>query len=221
MAIAYIRPDKHFGTAYDQLKLVTSYAIVNGMKIEDKLIDHSPKRGRKVEEFEATKFFRKHQGATLLVANVMVFGNGVEEIALAFNCLFKNDITVHFVEKSVVMSKHSSAVFVLGLLDEARQMLEKSSQKRVGRPRGSKSSSKFDVYLEEIMDYIQEEKSVSEIARILGVSRSSLKDYIESRELKKLALEPFTFEKTSEEEVIKKAQCPDEAYNIHNKGASA
>ena len=225
MAIAYIRPDKHFGTAYDQLKLITSYAMVSGLKIVEKFIDHSQKRGRIPEEFEATKYFRAHKRATLLVADVWVFGSSVEEIAQAFNCLFKNDITVHFVAKSVVMSKRSSAVFVLGLLDDARQMLQKSSQKGVGRPRGSKSSSKFDVYLEEIMNYLQEGKSVSEIARILGVSRSSLKDYIESRELKKLAAEPLVFEKRSEEELIKGAQCPDEAYEmmktINKKGVSA
>ena len=222
MAIAYIRPDKHFGTAYDQLKLITSYAIVNEMTVEEKFIDHTPKRGRSLEEFEATKFFRAHKGATLLVADVWVFGNSVAEIAQAFNCLFKNDITVHFVAKSIVMSKRSSAVFVLGLLDDARQMLQNRSQKSVGRPRGSRSSSKFDVYLEEIMGYIQEGKSVSEMARILGVSRSSLKDYIESRELKQLAADPFIIEKRSEEDVINQAQCPDEAYKSMNKeGASA
>ena len=226
MAIAYIRPDKHFGSAYDQLKLITSYALVNEMEVTQKMIDHSPKRGRSLDEFEAAKFFRAHKGGTLLVADTWVFGNSVEEIAQTFNCLFKNEITVHFVAKSVVMSKQSSAVFVLGLLDDARQRLQKSSQKRVGRPRGSKSSSKFDVYLEKIMVYIQEGKSVSEIARLLDVSRSSLKDYIESRELKKLALDPLVFEKKSEEDVIKQAQCPDEAYISmktikNNEGASA
>ena len=224
MAIAYIRPDKHFGSAYDQLKLITSYAIVHEMRIEEKLIDHALKRGRDIEEFEATKFFRSHRGSTLVVADVWVLGNGVEEIAQAFGCLFKNDITVHFAAKSVVMSKGSSASFVLGLLDDARQMLQSRSHKKVGRPRGSKSSSKFDVYLEEIMGYIQEGKSVSEIARTLGVSRSSLKDYIESRELKKLALAPFVVEQQSEEEVIQKVQCPDEAYMAMkqlNEGASA
>jgi len=225
MAIAYIRPDKHFGSAYDQLKLITSYALVNEMKVTEKFIDHTTKRGRSLEEFEATKFFRAHKGSTLLVADVWVFGSGVEEITQAFNCLFKNEITVHFVAKSVVMSKRSSAVFVLGLLDDARQMLQKSAHKRVGRPRGSKSSSKFDVHLERIMSFIQEGKSVSEIARLLGVSRSSLKDYIESRELKKLAFDPLIFEKKSEKDVIDQAQCPDEAYTtmktINNEGASA
>ncbi|SFV52225.1 hypothetical protein MNB_SM-7-1229 [hydrothermal vent metagenome] len=224
MAIAYIRPDKNFGTAYDQLKFITSYALLNKMQITRKFIDHTPKNNRSLEEFEATKFFRSHQGETLLVADIWVFGGDVEEITQAFNCLFKNDITIHFVTKSVVMSKRSSAVFVLGLLDEARRMLQKSSQKRVGRPKGSRSSSKFDIYLERIISYIQEEKSVSEIARLLGVSRSSLKDYIESRELKKLAQEPLIFEKRSEEDVINMAQCPDEAYEMSqqsNKGASA
>ncbi len=212
MAIAYIRPDKNFEGAYEQLKSIMSYALANGIEISEKFIDHTPKKDQEPEDFEATKFFRSHAGSTLLVADVWTFGNSVEEIAQAFSCLFKNDITVHFVEKSIVASKQSSAMFVLGLLDNARQLFKKTKQKRVGRPKGSKSSSKFDVYLEEIMRFIQEGKSVSEMARTLGVSRSSLKDYIESRELKQLAGDAFNAKRvvTSEEDVINRIQCPDE-----------
>jgi hypothetical protein len=42
------------------------------------------------------------------------------------------------------------------------------------------------MYLEQIIDLLKNRKSVSEIARVIGVSRSSLKDYIESRELKEV-----------------------------------
>ena len=65
-------------------------------------------------------------------------------------------------------------------------MLQDDAKKGIGRPRGSKSSSKFDIYLEKIIQLLKDKKSVSEIARILDVSRSSLKDYIESRELKEV-----------------------------------
>jgi DNA-binding CsgD family transcriptional regulator len=101
---------------------------------------------------------------------------------------------------------------VLGLLDSFRQSLQNIEHKVVGRPKGSRSSSKFDKYLKEIMQYIKEGKNVSEMARILQVSRSSLKDYIESRELKTLVKESF-YKKESvaaEEDVIKTIKCPDE-----------
>ena len=88
--------------------------------------------------------------------------------------------------------------------------MQNKKQRVVGRPKGSKSSSKFDVYIEDIMNYLQEKKSVSEIARILNVSRSSLKDYIESRELRELVNESFLLQTTNsgEKDVINKIECP-------------
>jgi len=220
MAIAYIRPDKYFGTAYDQLKLIKSYSLANSLEIDDKFVDHETKRDKELEEFAATKFFRSHNEATLLVVSVWVFGTSVEEIAQTFSCLFKSGITIHFIQEGIVVSKESSAMLVLGLLDSARQLFQSRRQNGVGRPKGSKSRSKFDVYLEEIMTYIQEGKSVSEIARLLGVSRSSLKDYIESRELKQLANETFLQKngQKSEEDVIKTIQCPDEIAQSKSNG---
>ena len=130
-----------------------------------------------------TRYFKEHQGATLLLSDVWVLSTNMEDLVQMFSCLMKNEYAVHFIKKSVIMTKQSDAMLVLGLLDGIRQTLQSSEQKSVGRPKGSKSSSKFDIYLEEIMNYIQEGRSVSEMARLLGVSRSSLKDYIESREL--------------------------------------
>ncbi len=218
MVIAYIRPDKNFDTAYEQLKLIKSYSIANGIEIDDKFIDHDVQAKRIEERSEVTRYFREHKGATLLLSDVWVLSTNMEDLVQMFSCLLKNEYEVHFIQKSVIMTRQSDAMVVLGLLDGIRQVLQSSAQKAVGRPKGSKSSSKFDVYLEEIMNFIQEGKSVSEMARILGVSRSSLKDYIESRELKQLALDSF-FQKESgaaEEDVIKTIKCPDE----HNEGES-
>jgi DNA-binding transcriptional regulator YiaG len=78
-------------------------------------------------------------------------------------------------------------MLVLGLIDKLRQKMQNELKRVIGRPKGSKSNSKFDKYADEIISFIREKKSVSEMARILNVSRSSLKDYIESRELKQVA----------------------------------
>ena len=88
--------------------------------------------------------------------------------------------------------------------------MQNESKKVIGRPKGSRSSSKFDKYINELLTYIKEGKSVSEMARILGVSRSSLKDYIESRELKQVAfgsLLPKTPE-DAEAQLIDNIVCP-------------
>jgi hypothetical protein len=49
------------------------------------------------------------------------------------------------------------------------------------------------------------------MARILGVSRSSLKDYIESRELKEVAFGSLLPKapKDAQENIISKINCPD------------
>lgn len=212
MAIAYIRPDKNFGSAFDQLKLIKSYAYANDIEITQKLVEQTARSKKEQGRIKATEFFRLHPKEDLVIADIWVFGENIEEITQSFNCLFKNDLKVHIIQKSVIVTKNSSAMFVLSLLDNVRQAFAQNKEKKVGRPKGSRSASKFDIYLEEIMGYIQEGKSVSEMARLLGVSRSSLKDYIESRELKKIAKENFLLKKETnkEQEMIKTVQCPDE-----------
>ena len=212
MVIAYIRPDKNFDTAYEQLKLIKSYSLANNISIDEKFIDHDVQAKRLKDRIEVTSFFQEHKGATLLISDVWVLSTDMEDLVQMFSCLLKNEYEIHFIKKSVLINQESSGIFVLGLLDGIRQLLQQSSNKVVGRPKGSKSSSKFDIYLEEIMNFIQEGRSVSEMARVLGVSRSSLKDYIESRELKELAMDSFLLKESiiAEKDVIDTIKCPQE-----------
>jgi predicted DNA-binding protein YlxM (UPF0122 family) len=48
------------------------------------------------------------------------------------------------------------------------------------------SKSKFDAYRPQIIELLENRTSISEIAKILQVSRTSLKDYVNSRGLKEL-----------------------------------
>ena len=210
MIVAYIRPDKYFNAAHDQLQLINSYAISKDITIDDEFIDQISQNKRLCERRHVTSYFQQNQGSTLLVYDVWVLSTNIEDLVQMFSCLFKNNFSIHFVKQSVIVSSQSSVMLVLGLIDQLRQHMQNESKKVIGRPKGSRSNSKFDQYINEIIEYIQEKKSVSEMSRLLGVSRSSLKDYIESRELKHVALGSLLLKspENAEEDVINTIECP-------------
>jgi len=210
MIVAYIRPDKYFDAAHDQLQLINSYATSKDIVIDDEFIDQTSQNKRLRERSHVTNYFQKNQGATLLVYDIWVLSSNIEDLIQMFNCLFKNRFSIHFIKQSVIVSNQSSVVLVLGLIDQLRQTMQNESKKVIGRPKGSRSNSKFDKYMNEIILYIKERKSVSEMARVLGVSRSSLKDYIESRELKQVAFGSLLVKSPEDAEkyVINTIMCP-------------
>ncbi len=210
MIIAYIRPDKHFDAAFDQLQLINSYAISKNITIDDEFVDQISQNRRLCERTHVTEYFQNRPKSILLVYDVWVLSTDMEDLIQMFSCLFKNNYSIHFIKQSVIVSEQSSVMLVLGLMDQLRKQMQDESKKVIGRPKGSKSSSKFDIYISDIISYIKEKKSVSEMARILGVSRSSLKDYIESRELKQVAFGSLLPQESAdaEEKVINTITCP-------------
>jgi len=210
MIIAYIRPDKHFDAAFDQIQLINSYATSKDITIDDEFVDQISQNKRLSERTHVTNYFQSKPSSTLLIYDVWVLSTDMEDVIQMFSCLFKNDFSIHFIKQSVIISKQSSVMLVLGIIDQLRQRMQNESKKVIGRPKGSRSNSKFDIYINDIIIYIKEKKSVSEMSRLLNVSRSSLKDYIESRELKQVAFgsllpqEPLD----AEEQVINTITCP-------------
>ena len=210
MIVAYIRPDKYFDAAHDQLQLINSYATSENIVIDDEFIDQTSQNKRLIERSHVPNYFQKNQGSTLLVYDVWVLSTNIEDLIQMFNCLFKNRFSIHFIKQSVIVSNQSSVMLVLGLIDQLRQTMQNESKKVIGRPKGSRSNSKFDKYMNEILKFIKEKKSVSEMSRLLNVSRSSLKDYIESRELNQVAFGSLLVKspEDAERQVISTISCP-------------
>ncbi|WP_457745085.1 recombinase family protein [Sulfurimonas sp.] len=210
MVITYIRPDKNFLAVHEQLQYINAYAIANDITVDEEFLDHTSQHKRLDERSEVTKYFQSHTDSILLVYDVWVLSTNMEDLIQMVSCLMKNNYKVHFIKHSVIMSQQSSAMLILGLMDQLRQKLQENSTRVIGRPKGSKSSSKFDIYISDLLQYIKEGKSVSEMARLLSVSRSSLKDYIESRELKQVAFGSYQAEVSgnAEEKVINTIVCP-------------
>lgn len=212
MAISYIRPDKHFDGVYEQLKIINAYAKSKGLMIDNEMIDHTSQSKRISERSEVTDYFHDNENATLIVYDSWVLSSNIEDLVQIISCLFKHNFTLHLVKPSVVLDKNSDVMVVLGLIDQLRQILQDESKKAIGRPKGSRSNSKFDKYLEDIIGFLRVGKSVSEMARNLDVSRSSLKDYIESRELREVALGSIHTESSevSEAHLVEIIKCPTE-----------
>ncbi len=210
MVLAYIRSDKNFAAAHEQLQFINSYALSNNIFIDDEFIDYTSKNKRLSERKNVTDYFQNNKGDTLLVFDVWVLSSDMEDIIQMFSCLLKHKFNVHFIKPSVIISQQSSSMLVLGLMDQLRQTLQSESKKLIGRPLGSKSNSKFDKHFNKLITFIKESKSVSEMARELHVSRSSLKDYIESRELKQIAFGSLLSKthENAEKQVIDKIICP-------------
>jgi len=210
MVIAYIRPDKLFDAAGEQLQLINSYAISKNIIIDDEFIDQTSQNKRLSERTNVTEYFQKQQNNTLIIYDVWVLSTNMEDLIQMFSCLLKNGFKIHFIKQSVIISSQSNVMLVLGLIDQLRQILQNELKRVIGRPKGSKSNSKFDQYINDILLFLKEKKSVSEMSRLLGVSRSSLKDYIESRELKQVAFGSLLPQapENAEQQVINTITCP-------------
>ncbi|MBD3799020.1 recombinase family protein [Sulfuricurvum sp.] len=210
MTVSYIRPDKDFDGVYEQLKLINSYVDQKGIVINEEMVDQTSQNKRLSDRQEVVRFFRSLDGDALVVYDTWTLSSNIEDVVQMFSCLLKNNNTIHFVKPGVIIDRKSDTMVVLGLIDQLRQIIQNDAKKGIGRPRGSKSSSKFDIHLEQIIELLKKRKSVSEIARVLGVSRSSLKDYIESRELKEVVSGVIGISQDSDAEatVIGTIRCP-------------
>jgi len=186
MVVSYIRPDKDFDGIYEQLKLINTYVGQKNFAVNEELIDQLSQNKRITDRHEVVNFFRTLNEDTLIVYDTWTLSSDIEDLVQMLSCLLKNGNTIHLVKQGVVIDRKSDTMVVLGLIDQLRQQIQDDAKKGIGRPKGSKSTSKFDIHLDEILLLLKNGKSVSEIARVLEVSRSSLKDYIESRELKEV-----------------------------------
>ncbi len=171
-----------------QRAIIMTYAKQNNLTLENEMIEFE-QAGRPLKERKSFQDFLHtlKEGDRLIISTLDILGETMEEGIVVINCMLTHGIILHIVQPNLIVNKETGLAQILPLimrLDERQQT--QARDHRVGRPKGRKSASKFDIYLPQIMAGLKEDKSVSAIARDLGVSRSSLKDYIESRHLKEI-----------------------------------
>lgn len=186
MVYAYMRQIPGFPHLSEQQSDILSFALREGLDIDKEVVEYATKNldldAR--DEFEA--FLQTMQeGYTVIVSSFYILSDKVEELIKVINCMLSHSVNLWIVDTDLLMNKETNMVDIFPLLNSLRKE-EKEKSNQIGRPKGSKSSSKFDVHQRNILSLLSKGMSVSAIARELDVSRSSLKDYIESRGIKEL-----------------------------------
>ncbi len=187
MIVAYLRgKNRNFSISFQQEYLI-SYALKKGIAIDFTEIDDDP--FSVVLEDRSTLLQLLHslkEGDQILIYDLWVLSKKVGELTKVFDCILKNGISVILSRQDIVIDANTPLQTLVYLLSEQREQNLHAQKRVMGRPKGSFSKSKFDKYKTEIMEMLERNISVSEIAKRLGVSRSSLKDYINSRSLKEI-----------------------------------
>lgn len=187
MVIAFLRGKiRDYSISYQQ-ESILEYAQENSIAIEMTELDNAlPSSSLEDREVFLNLLKSLKKDDTLLVYDISSFSKKVGELAKVFDCILKHDINVHVCNQNLVINNSTSAGFLMSLLSKQREININKESTSIGRPKGSFSKSKFDKYKTEIVKMLEENLSVSEIAKRLEVSRSSLKDFINSRSLKEI-----------------------------------
>lgn len=186
MVYAYMRQVPGSPHLTTQQSDILSFALQNELKIDKEVVEYATKNLLLDEREEFESFLRTMEGGnTVIISSLSILSDRVEELVKVINCMLSHNVNLWIVDSRILMNKDANMVDIFPLLNALR-IEEKEKTKQLGRPKGSKSSSKFDVHQQEIISLLSEGMNVSAIARELKVSRSSLKDYIESRGIKDL-----------------------------------
>ena len=186
MVYAYMRQIPDFPNLTTQQSDILSFSLKKGLTIDKEVVEYATKNLLLDEREEFEDFLQTMQdGYTVIISSLYILSDRVEELVKVINCMLSHNVNLWIVDKNMVMNKDTNMVDIFPLLNALR-IEEKEKTNHIGRPKGSKSSSKFDIYQREIISHLSDGMSVSAIARELDVSRSSLKDYIESRGIKEL-----------------------------------
>ncbi len=171
-----------------QQKQILKYAHHHDLNIDVTEIENSDRVLELEDRKEFKGFLRSlDEGDHLFVYNLSTFSDSVEELVKVFECLLKRSISVHIAEEHILIESETKPLILLEILCKQREISKQSEKEKAqGRPKGRMSKSKFDIHRPYIIEHLENRVCVSEIAKKLDVSRTSLKDYINSRGLKEL-----------------------------------
>jgi len=187
MIYGYMRQIPNLENLVKQKQKILTFGHQNGLVIDKEVVEYATKNLMidKRKDFERFLKSLAEGEHTVIVSSLDILSTKVDELVKIIGCVLSHEVDLWIVESNVLINKQSALIEVIPLL-EAQRVKPDETITQIGRPKGSKSESKFDKYHSKILALLSAKKNVSAIARELEVSRSSLKDYIHSRGLKEL-----------------------------------
>ena len=138
-------------------------------------------------------------GDLLVVSELSRIGRSTAEVLNIINQMLNSGITIHIIKQNMILKKNGDMqskimVTMMSLFAELERDLisqrtkraleaKKASGVRLGRPKGSIGQSKLDCKEEQIREFLTKQVSISSIAKICGVSRNTVYNFIATRKL--------------------------------------
>ncbi len=198
MNVIYLRTGSARYPLLEQENTIRGFAQALGMEVERTITESAPPQKDLEERTEFLKDIRSmKEGDAFFTASLSYLSQRAGELVKLLDCFFKRNVTLYLCDQSMILNRKTPSFLVMHLLASLRETSMQQGEGRMGRPTGSRSVSQFDAMRDEIVRFLEMGKSVSEISRNLNISRTSLTDYIRSRELKarekknKLAMDKF------------------------------
>lgn len=158
---------------------------------------------RKFEDRDLSRLISNmKKGDILIVSELSRIGRSILEIMSIFKILAEKGIQTHIIKGGFVIGgddnkiQSSVLVFAFGLAAEIERelisqrtkealALRKAKGIKLGRKKGAKVASKLDGKEEAIIALLEKKIPVASIAKIFGVARTTMINFINSRELNK------------------------------------
>ena len=197
--VAYLRVSKDSQDVKNQRLAILEFARKEKMEVDD-FVEITVSSRKSTKERKVDQLLEElDTGDTLIVSELSRMGRSVGEIITTVDTLVKKKIRFLAVKEGIRLNGSQDMqtkvmVTMFSLFAEIERDLismrtkeglaaAKASGKKLGRPRGVLGKSKLDGREDEITRLLALEVSKASIAKITGVDRSTLYNFIRSREL--------------------------------------
>lgn len=197
--IGYLRVSTDKQDLKNQKYEIMEYSQKNDLNISEfieiEISSRQSKKNRRIDEL----FEKLNSGDTLITSELSRIGRSTGEVIGIINDLIAKKIRLIAIKQNMIINGSQDMqtkilVTLFSLLAElerdtlSARVVQSLRAKRaqgiiLGRPKGSLGKSKLDGKQEQVQELMKHKVSKSAIARMLGVSRTTLLDYIRSRKL--------------------------------------
>lgn len=179
-----IRVNKKNKNAVIEELTLREYAASENIDVDAVFYDKSMQKDVLNKREEFLEFLKKLEyGDKIIISSIDMLGWRVGELVQIISTIFDKGGTILCAAENEKFYPQMPSHILLSKLSKTRSQNIEKGVSKLGRPKGSRSKSKYDAHLPAIMEFLKKSRNISALARELGVSRTSLKDYIASRRL--------------------------------------
>jgi putative DNA-invertase from lambdoid prophage Rac len=195
MIYGYIRVSTDKQTTENQRYEILKFAHEKKLRI-DRWIEETVSSTKKLSDRKLGALLeRMREDDILIVTELSRLGRSILEVMSILHALMEKDVKVFTTKERYELGNNISSkvlAFAFSLSAEIERSMISSRTKhegmRLGRPKGKLSSvTKLSGKDDLIREYLDKQIPVSVIARLLGVNRLTVRNYIKTRKLQKPA----------------------------------